>query len=173
MRSTIPGLVLLAAVAASSCNKDPNGRSEIHRKLTCDSNDSGELRDTSLTLTAEEAKEFGEALAADGNCNATLVNIALDSPTVAVRAGGNTHLVFEGGRIKGGEAAFDVSGNAHIELKGTEVIGEIRKSGNADVIGLDTAKKPAADDSKAGAAEPAGKAGGDDKKAGKKDEGGW
>ena len=89
-------------------------------------------------------------------CSSDLIK----SPTVAFRAGGNTKLVIEGGRVEGGKHALIVAGNAQIEIKGAEIVGKVKTGGNGKILGLED-KKP--DDKKT-----------DDKKTDdKKEEGGW
>lgn len=129
------GIVMLLALVG--CD-DVLGPKVISEKLVCTGNDAG-WGSFKLELTEEQAAEWGEAFAASGNCDATIKKSEFKSPGVALRAGGNTRLVFEGGRIEG-NPAMDLSGNATIEIRGTEVVGEVKTSGNAKVIGLEQPK---------------------------------
>jgi len=125
------GLLLLLALTAC----DVLGPKVIHDKFVCSGADSG-MGSFQLELTEAQAAQYGEAFAASGNCDATIDKSIFTSPGLALRAGGNTRLIFEGGRIEG-NPAVDASGNATIEFRGTEVKGEIKISGNAKVIGLE------------------------------------
>lgn len=116
---------------------DIGGPEKIHSPLSCTGNDAG-FGSFELRVTEEQAQEWGEAFSAQGNCDAVIKNSTFVTPGVALRAGGNTKLVFEGGHIEG-NPALDLSGNATIELKGTKVVGEVKTSGNAKVIGLEPA----------------------------------
>lgn len=114
---------------------DALGPKVINQKLVCSGNDFG-AGSFKLVLTEGDAAQWGEAFAATGNCDATVKKSVFVSPGVALRASGNTHLVFEGGRIEG-NPAMELSGNATIEIRGTEVVGDVNTSGNAKVIGLE------------------------------------
>ena len=137
VRAVPPGMrkygiaVLLLLVGCD----DVLGPKVINEKLVCSGNDFG-MGSFKLVLTEGDAAQWGEAFAATGNCDATVEKSIFVSPGVALRASGNTRLVFEGGRIEG-NPAMDLSGNATIEIRGTEVVGEIKTSGNAKVIGLE------------------------------------
>lgn len=136
MRRSILALVLLCACDLGEIG----GPMPIHDKLICNGNDAG-FGKFELRATQEQIDEWGEAFAADGNCDAELDKSIIVSPGVAVRAGGNTKLVFTGGRIEG-KPAMVLAGNATVELRGTEVVGDVETSGNAKVIGLDPAAEP-------------------------------
>jgi hypothetical protein len=131
--------ILLFVVLTSSIGCDIGGPEKLREKLVCDANTAGQ-GSFELRMTEEQATQWGEAFSAEGNCDATLHNSTFISPGTALRAGGNTKLVFEGGRIEG-NPALDVSGNAKIELKGTVVVGEVKTSANGKVIGLDAPAK--------------------------------
>ncbi len=137
----ISTLVLLSTLllAASSCKK--HGRLERDDQLICDANNAGTLLPSKLILDEEQAREWGSAFEASGNCDATISNPEFRSPLVALVAGGNSHLVIEGGILEGGKHAIVVSGNATVEIRGTVVLGKIKKSGHGKVIGMDTAKR--------------------------------
>lgn len=127
------GVLLLLALVGC----DALGPKVIREKFVCNGADAG-MGSFQLELTEAQAAQFGEAFAASGNCDATIRKSIFTSPGLALRAGGNTNLVFEGGRIEG-NPAVDASGNATIEFRGTEVKGEVKVSGNAKVVGLDEA----------------------------------
>lgn len=150
--------IVVAMVMLASCKQGTGEKYKLNEKLVCDSNATGELTRATLTLTPQQAQEWGEAFSAGGNCDAKLIDVDITSPTVAIRAGGNTKLVLEGGRIEAGTIALDLSGNAQVEVKGAQIIGEVKTSGNAKVTGMETAK-PAT-------AAPAGEGKGGEAKAG-------
>jgi len=138
MRTT---LWLVFLVAQGACNKDGGtGRMDRSRQFVCDSNSRGTVIPQRLVLTEAQAKDWGSGFEASGNCDAEVTNIELRSPTVALRAGGNSKLVLKGGIIEGGTYAIEVSGNAVVDLRGTEVIGKVKKSANGKVLGLEKAE---------------------------------
>lgn len=128
--------MVLAILTIAAC--DVLGPKTINDQFVCMSNDAG-MGSFKLELDEEQAAEWGAAFDATGNCDATIKKSIFTSPGLALRAGGNTKLVFEEGRIEG-NPAIEASGNAVIELKGTVVVGEVKTSGNAKVIGLEEAK---------------------------------
>lgn len=134
------GMVILSLGLFGAACKSKHGRLEQDDQLVCDSNNSGTVLPSKLVLTADQAKSWGAAFEASGNCDATIVNPEFRSPGVALKAGGNSRLVIQGGILEGGERAIEVSGNAQVEIQGTVILGKVKKSGHGKVIGMDTAK---------------------------------
>ena len=133
-------VIVLVATASAGCGKGKHGRLERSEQLVCDSNNSGTVLPSKVVLSAEQAKSWGSAFEASGNCNATVSNPEFRSPQVALTAGGNAHLIIDGGILEGGTYAIVASGNAQVEIRGTLLMGEVKTSGNAKIIGMDTAK---------------------------------
>ncbi len=143
---------LLLLLPAASCKK--HGRLDRNDKLVCDANNAGTLLPSKLILDEAQAEEWGSAFEASGNCDATISNPEFRSPLVALVAGGNSRLIIEGGVLEGGKHAIVVSGNATVEIRGTVVLGKIKKSGHAKVLGMDTAKSSEDEGETDEAAEP-------------------
>ena len=131
----------MVVVCSGGCDGVKNKRIVESRKAVCDANNHGTMLPTSIVLDEAKAKEYRTAFEASGNCDAKLNNPEFRSPGVALKVGGNSKLVIDRGVLEGGTAAIEVGGNAQVELKGTVVLGKIKKSGNAKVIGLETIKK--------------------------------
>ncbi|MCB9762138.1 MAG: hypothetical protein H6739_20120 [Alphaproteobacteria bacterium] len=96
--------------------------------LVCAGNERMEIKGVTARLP------YGPVIEANGNCQLTLVECVIEGPT-AIYAAGNARVRLERGSVTGADFAFDLGGNAQVEVRGAAVSGPRRAGGNARVHG--------------------------------------
>jgi hypothetical protein len=93
-------------------------------------------RDDDLILRGRTIETPGVAIIAYANCSVLIVDCEISSGSVAIRASGNVDVEIRDSRIEGLTAAIELSGNATAEASGTDFIGRVITTGNAELEDL-------------------------------------
>jgi hypothetical protein len=93
-------------------------------------------RDDDLILRGRAIETPGVAIIAYANCSVLIVDCEISSGSVAIRASGNVDVEIRDSRIEGLTAAIELAGNATAEASGTDFVGRVITTGNAELEDL-------------------------------------
>lgn len=110
-----------------------NARINAYEGLRVDGNGTVTIEESTI-----EATQTG--IWADGNKRVELFGTRVVAGGTALRTGGNVDAVVTRGHIEGARLAFELSANASVDVRGSEISGEIRGGRRGNVTGLETAK---------------------------------